>query len=142
MTPPQADVKAILKPGDWMALDTCEGRVFYVRELLPDGTTGNILLQHRPGVVGFKNRHHHELSCEEYQDVEPVVKVYPDPPPKLDRTPENRVVNDAIPSIKAFAIFFPIFHFMSTLWAPMMLKENAKNNSSFILECKIQPRTI
>ena len=80
----------------------------YVRELLPDGTTGNILLQHRPGLVGFKNRFQKELSCEEYQDVEPVVEVYPDPPkpkdapmppkqepkivtdPKFDRTPEHR----------------------------------------------------
>ena len=44
ISPPQADPDAILKPGEWMALDTFEGHVFYVREVLHDGSTGNILL--------------------------------------------------------------------------------------------------
>lgn len=105
VTPPQADPNAILKPGDWMALDTFEGHVFYVRELLPDGALGNILLQHRPGLVGFTNRFHQDLDCSHYQDHEPVVEVKPKTPqrklttprpkvvktdPKFERTPEHR----------------------------------------------------
>lgn len=107
ISPPQADPNAILKPGDWMALETFEGHVFYVRELLADGSTGNILIQHRPGLIGFKNRfQQEEIDCTEYHDVKPVVEVKPPPKqekkliakphkviktdPKFDRTPEHR----------------------------------------------------
>lgn len=108
ITPPQADPEAILKPGEWMSLETFEGHVFYARELLGDGSTGNILLQHRPGLVGFQNRFHQDLDCTEYHDTEPLVEVTPTPPklvekklkplppkivktdPKFERTPEHR----------------------------------------------------
>jgi hypothetical protein len=86
ITPPQANPKAVLKPGDWMAVETFEGHVFYVREVLADGSTGNILLQHRPGLIGFTNRFQKDLDCDDYEDVEPIVKVYPKAPPK-----ENKV---------------------------------------------------
>lgn len=108
ISPPQADPDAILKPGEWMALDTFEGHVFYVRELLHDGSSGNILLQHRPGLVGFENRFHQDIDCRDYHDAEPLVEVKPKPPkpqerqlkkppptviktdPKYERTPEHR----------------------------------------------------
>jgi hypothetical protein len=104
ITPPQADPNAVLKPGEWMAVDTFEGHVFHVREVLPDGSTGNILLQHRPGLIGFTDRFQKELDCSDYEDIEPIVEVYPKPPPKekiklepiikthpdFDRSPEHR----------------------------------------------------
>jgi hypothetical protein len=106
ITPPQADPNAVLKPGDWMGVDTFEGHVFYVREVLADGSTGNILLQHRPGLIGFTNRFQKDLDCGDYEDVKPIVEVYPKPPPKekkvlkvepiiktdpkFERTPDHR----------------------------------------------------
>jgi hypothetical protein len=112
ITAPQADSNAILKAGDWIAIDTFEGHVFHVREVLPDGSTGNILLQHRPGLIGFTNRFKKKLDCGDYEDIEPMVEVNPtpehsagccqvyDPEPKMEpiikthpyfeRTPEYR----------------------------------------------------
>ena len=111
---PQAGSNAILKPGDWMAIDTFEGHIFHVREILPDGSFGKILLQHRPGLIGFTNRFNRKLDCDDYEDIEPMVEVYstpehregccqmhdPKPQPKMDpiikthpyfeRTPEHR----------------------------------------------------
>jgi hypothetical protein len=65
-----------------MAVDTFEGHVFHVREVFPDGNTGNILLQHRPGLIGFTNRFQKELDCNDYEDIEPIVEENPKPPPK------------------------------------------------------------
>ena len=64
MTPPQSDPTAILQPGEWASIHTFEGNVLLVRELKQDGGLGNVLVQHRPGIVGFRNRFHQELSCE------------------------------------------------------------------------------
>lgn len=100
ITPPQADPGAILKPSQWMALDTFEGHVFYVRELLPDGSTGNILLQHRPGLVGFTNKYAspEDVDCSQYIDIEPKVEVKPKPPPpqqrKLAKPPPVKIKTD------------------------------------------------
>jgi hypothetical protein len=63
IVPPQNDPDTILFPGQYKVVNTFEGHVFYVRELLEDGSTGEILLQHRPGVVEFKNRFGRELNC-------------------------------------------------------------------------------
>lgn len=74
ISPPQADSKAILQPGEWKSISTFEGHVFYVREILADGSVGNILLQHRAGLIGFTNRFQKELDCD-LEDVEPIVQV-------------------------------------------------------------------
>jgi hypothetical protein len=62
LTPPQRDVDAILQPGEFKVIHTFEGHVFHVRELLEDGSVGNVLLQHRPGVVEFQNDSGQELA--------------------------------------------------------------------------------
>lgn len=75
VTPPQADERAILQPGEFKVLHTFEGHVFFARELLADGSTGDVLLQHRPGPIEFTNRFGQELDCgsdevSEYYDDE------------------------------------------------------------------------
>lgn len=75
ITPPQADPKAILQPGEWKSIYVFEGHVFHVREILADGSAGNILLQHRSGLIGFTNRFQKELDCDDMEDIEPMVEV-------------------------------------------------------------------
>jgi hypothetical protein len=71
ITPPTADPRAILKPGEWKAVWTHEGHVFYVRELDPEtGQAGRIVLQHRTGLVPI-GQGVTGLSCPE-TDVEPI----------------------------------------------------------------------
>ena len=64
IAPPQADPHAVMAPGEYKVVNTFEGHVFYVRELLANGMTGNVLLQHRPGVVEFTNRYDKDLDCQ------------------------------------------------------------------------------
>jgi hypothetical protein len=71
IAPPVNDPRAILKPGEWKAVWTYEGHVFYARELDPEtGQAGRIVLQHRTGLYpvgeGVTG-----LSCPE-PDVEPI----------------------------------------------------------------------
>ena len=63
VTPPQADPQAILQPGEYKVVNTHEGHVFYVRLVMEDGSTGDILLQHRPGIVEFTNRFGKDIDC-------------------------------------------------------------------------------
>lgn len=65
ITPPQSDPSAVLKPGEFKVIHTFEGHVFHVRELLEDGSAGEVLLQHRPGIVEFTNRYGKELVSED-----------------------------------------------------------------------------
>jgi hypothetical protein len=64
ITPPQADPHAIMTPGEHKVVNTFEGHVLYVRELLANGMTGDVLLQHRPGVMEFTNRYDQQLDCQ------------------------------------------------------------------------------
>jgi len=64
ITPPHHDLEAILKPGQWASIEAFEGNVYYAREITKDGGLGNILMMHRPGLVGFTNKLDQELSCE------------------------------------------------------------------------------
>jgi hypothetical protein len=71
IAPPVKDPKAILKPGEWKAVWTHEGHVFYAREIDPEtGQAGRIVLQHRTGLYpvgeGVTG-----LSCPN-ADVEPI----------------------------------------------------------------------
>jgi hypothetical protein len=71
ISPPEADPEAILQPGQWMAVHTFEGHVFHVKELLPDGTAGRILVQHQTGLVPVGSASMDE--CPD-GDVEPVTE--------------------------------------------------------------------
>jgi hypothetical protein len=76
ITPPQADKNAILQPGDWRAVYTWEGHVFFARQLLPspDGgepKLGQVLLQHRTGLIPI-GMQAQELICPS-TDPEPIV---------------------------------------------------------------------
>ncbi|CAB9520217.1 expressed unknown protein [Seminavis robusta] len=51
IAPPQADPNAIVPPGSGAILYGYEGHVFYARELLADGSAGNVLIQHRLGWI-------------------------------------------------------------------------------------------
>jgi hypothetical protein len=71
IAPPIADPRAILKPGEWKAVWTYEGHVFYARALDPEtGQAGNIVLQHRTGIHSI-GEGVTGLSCPE-ADVEPL----------------------------------------------------------------------
>jgi hypothetical protein len=66
------DPKAILKPGEWTSVPTFESFVYHVRELTHnDGAPGNVLLQHRAGLIpiGNPNQYHCDAMLP---DVEPV----------------------------------------------------------------------
>jgi hypothetical protein len=76
-SPFEPDVKAIddpnarLTPGDWQSIPTFESFAYNVREAIEDGSVGNVLLQHRAGLVAIGNPN--QLSCDARQpDVEPV----------------------------------------------------------------------
>jgi hypothetical protein len=54
--PPTMDPEAVLSPGEWTVVSGFEGHVFNVREIMPDGTMGRVLLQHRLGWVAVGAR--------------------------------------------------------------------------------------
>ena len=71
IAPPVQDPRAILEPGEWKAVWTHEGHVFYARELDPEtGQAGRIVLQHRTGLYPV-GKGVTGLSCPE-PDVEPI----------------------------------------------------------------------
>jgi hypothetical protein len=71
ISPAIADPSAHLKPNAWMAVYAFEGHEFVVREVLKSGMAGNVLLQHRAGLipVGVNTVH---LTCPD-EDLEPMV---------------------------------------------------------------------
>lgn len=69
---PQDDPKAILQPGDWTSVPTFQSFVYHVRELKGEnGELGEVLLQHRAGMVPLGNPREHACSAAA-PDVEPV----------------------------------------------------------------------
>jgi hypothetical protein len=74
ISPPNHDPKAILKPNEWKTLHTYEGHVFHVREILKDGSMGQVIMQHRVGLIPVSNKYGHELNCNPND---------PDPEPKV-----------------------------------------------------------
>jgi hypothetical protein len=65
------DPKARVLPGDWLNVPTFDSFVYHVRELDEDGNVGNIVLQHRVGLVPVVNRN--GVYCDASKpDVEPV----------------------------------------------------------------------
>lgn len=78
ISPPNHDPKAILAPGSWKSVQTYEGHVFHTREILKDGSMGQVLMQHRVGLIPVQNKYGHELQCDPSEpDPEPVVEVQP-----------------------------------------------------------------
>ena len=85
ISPPNHDPKAILQPEQWTSLHTYEGHVFHTREILKDGSMGQVLMQHRVGLIPVTNKYGHELSCDPNDpDPEPLVEVSPG---QVDRDP-------------------------------------------------------
>jgi hypothetical protein len=69
--PPTTDPEAVLAPGQWTVVSGYEGHVFHVREVMPDGTMGRVLLQHRLGwiAVGAKlTDRARQLVCPDNDD--------------------------------------------------------------------------
>lgn len=65
---PMEDPQAILKPGEWISVPTFESFVYHAREIDGEGSAGNIVLQHRAGLIPIGNG----FSCgSENIDVEP-----------------------------------------------------------------------
>ena len=85
ISPAIADPNAILKPNAWMAVYAFEGHEFVVREVLKSGVAGNVLLQHRAGLipVGVSAMH---LACPE-EDLEPMLEDEETLSPVFQRTP-------------------------------------------------------
>jgi len=48
---PIDDPKAMLNPGAWTSVPTFESFVYHVREIDEDGNLGNVVLQHRAGMI-------------------------------------------------------------------------------------------
>lgn len=71
ISPAVGDPNAVLAPGRWMAVYAYEGHEFVVREVLKTGVAGNVLLQHRAGLIPV-GTHADALECPE-PDVEPMV---------------------------------------------------------------------
>jgi hypothetical protein len=59
ITPPLADPEAILEPGVTKVFAVNEGHVFHVR----DPATGELLMQHRAGLLSIENNYDHEIEC-------------------------------------------------------------------------------
>ncbi|CAB9505734.1 expressed unknown protein [Seminavis robusta] len=87
-SPPHKDPNAILQPGQWKAMNTYDGHVFYIRRLIVpennNNTTGSttrlgpILMQHRVGLIPIRNVFGHALEqyCDPNDpDLEPIVEI-------------------------------------------------------------------
>jgi len=95
ITPPQNDPIAIVQPGQWRHLHTFEGHVFHAREVLEDGSTGRVLLQHRVGLIPIGEQAASDgrlMGCN-LHDPEPIVEQVVDQvvqqtvAPEYQRTP-------------------------------------------------------
>jgi hypothetical protein len=65
------DPKAILKPGEWTSVPTFESFVYHVREITHTGGPGDVLLQHRAGLIPIGNPTQYNCDAT-LPDVEPV----------------------------------------------------------------------
>lgn len=82
---PMDDPKAILKPGEWTSVPTFESFVYHVREIDENGASGNILLQHRVGLIPLGNPN--QVDCDPTApDIEPVDPETAETKPEVART--------------------------------------------------------
>ena len=85
------DPKARLKPGEWQSVPTFESFVYVVREMLPEGGgPGDVLLQHRAGMVPIGNPRNLNSCQVSNPDVEPVNPETADRKPEFKRTPTHK----------------------------------------------------
>ena len=94
ISPATADPTAILSPNAWMAVYAFEGHEFVVREILKSGIAGNVLLQHRAGLIPIgANFAMAGMSCDpsSLTDIEPMIDetttspVFQRTPTQIDR---------------------------------------------------------
>jgi hypothetical protein len=86
---PQDDPDCILKPGEWKAVPTFESFVYHARELTEEGP-GNILLQHRAGLVPLGNPNAYACDAS-LPDVEPIIPETAERKQEFARTPPHEV---------------------------------------------------
>jgi hypothetical protein len=80
------DPKARVLPGDWLNVPTFDSFVYHVREVDKDGSPGNIVLQHRVGLVPVVNRN--GIVCDASKpDVEPIDPLTALTKPDFSRNP-------------------------------------------------------
>jgi hypothetical protein len=72
ISPPIADPKNVIKPNSWMAVHAFEGHEFVVREVLKSGVAGNVLLQHRVGLIPVGANMINNIACPK-EDIEPKI---------------------------------------------------------------------
>jgi len=65
------DPKAMIRPGEFISVPTFESFVYHVREIGDDGALGNIVLQHRVGMIPIGNPHNNIQCDAKSLDVEP-----------------------------------------------------------------------
>jgi hypothetical protein len=84
------DPKARVQPGDWLNVPTFDSFVYHVREIDEDGNPGNIVLQHRVGLVPVVNRN--GIVCDANKpDVEPIDPITALTKPDFSRNPTPAV---------------------------------------------------
>lgn len=84
--PAQDDPDAILEPNAWMPIYSFEGHVFHLRTLTQDGTQGDLVMQHRIGLIPVGQHLASQLVCGR-EDPEPVVE-------KITETNEKEIVRE------------------------------------------------
>jgi hypothetical protein len=87
---PMDDPSAILKLGEFAGIPTFESFVYHVREISEDGTPGDVLLQHRAGLVSLKNRKQYPCDAST-PDVEPINPETAERKDEWARTPRLKV---------------------------------------------------
>lgn len=100
-SPFHPDVKAVddpearIPPGDWLNVPTFDSFVYHAREVEADGTVGQVVLQHRVGLIpiGKPDNLHCDLSKP---DVEPVDPDTADRVEEFARTPTRRATCNII----------------------------------------------
>lgn len=91
ISPAVADPEAIVLPGRWMAVYAFEGHQFTAREVLKTGVAGNVLLQHRAGLIPI-GAQADSLDCPA-EDIEPIVEDFRAPEFQRVAPEEHRPCN-------------------------------------------------
>lgn len=96
---PMEDPQAILKPGEWISVPTFESFVYHAREIDGDGNAGNVVLQHRAGLIpigkGFSCGSDDKIDPEPFDPntVATEVKPIPQEEEALREPPKHRPCN-------------------------------------------------
>ena len=88
------DPQARVRPGEWLNVPTFESFVYHVREIEDDGNVGQIILQHRVGIIPIGNPY--GLACDLSKlDIPPIDPATAEIIPDYSRrpTPKERKCN-------------------------------------------------